>query len=233
MKLENERIINYIDIGCINKFVSPWCKNKKYLKCVLGCEPRSTKKDQKNYTENFSPKTKVFNYKCAIYDKEGIFPFYICHKGECSSLFKPDLKKYIYRSGKKSTNEERNKRMVVNSIIKVRCRRLDSIINELNIDFDFIKIDTQGADLNVIKSLGKYLDDIIGIHTELNFKEFYKNIFLFKDADKYLKNNGFYLYKVLDRSNKYWNNFLYLRKNTTKKNKIKLIKKIYGRKNKT
>jgi len=230
MNINKKRIINYIDVGCINNFVRPWSNNKQYLKCVLGFDPRSSAEDKKDYSKNFSEEVNVFNYKCAIFDKEGIFPFYVCHKGECSSLFKPDLQKYIYRNGKRSTNEEKNKRMEIVSITNIKCRRLDSIWEELNIDFDFIKIDTQGADLNVIKSLGKYLDNIVGIHTELNFRSFYENIYLFNYADKYLREKGFYLYRVLDKPNNYWNNFLYLKKNTEKKKQVKLMQRIYNKK---
>ena len=223
---KDQRIINYIDIGCVNPFINPWKKNKKYLKCVLGCEPRSDDKES-DFASNFSKEVKVLNYDCAIFEKEGKFKFYICHKGQCSSLFEPDLHLYIYKNRKRSTNEEKNKRMEVIRISEVECRRLDSILDELNISFDFIKIDTQGADFQVLKSLGSYLDDIVGVHTELNFRPFYKGITLFGEANKFLKRKGFYLAKTLERENPYWNNFLYLKKNTSKQEQLKLIKKIY------
>jgi len=224
--MDKQRIINYIDVGCVNPFINPWKKNKQYLKCVLGCEPRYDK-NEKSFCSNFSKKINVIEYDCAIFDREGIFSFYVCRKGQCSSLFQPDLHKYIYKSGTRSTNKEKNRRMEVTSITTVKCRRLDSIIDELNINFDFIKIDTQGADHQVIKSLGKYLDDIVGIHTELNFQQFYKKITLFGETNEFLKENGFYLAKTLDRENPYWNNFVYLRKKTSKKQQLRLIKKIY------
>jgi len=224
--MTKQRIINYIDVGCVNPFVRHWKKNKQYLKCVLGCEPRDDKKEG-SFFDNFSEEIQVLNYNCAIYDKEGKFKFYICHKGQCSSLFEPDLHKYIYRSGKRSTNEEKNKRMKIVDITKVECLRLDSILDKLDISFDFIKIDTQGADFQVLKSMGSYLDDIVGIHTELNFQPFYKGITLFEEVNKFLKKEGFYLAKTLDRKNPYWNNFLYLRRDTIKKKQLKLIKKVY------
>ncbi len=219
------KLINYIDVGCINTLVRPWKNNIKHIKCALGFDPRSEKNS--NFSKNFSKGTKVFRYECAIFNKEGVFPFYICNKGECSSLFEPDLYKYIHKSGVRSTNEEKNKRMEVVSTTKIECRRLDSVLNELEINFDFIKIDTQGADHQVIESLGEHLNNIIGIHTELNLQQFYKGITLFGETNKFLKKNGFCLAKVIDRKNSYWNNFLYLRKKTAKIEQMKLIKKIY------
>ena len=112
----------------------------------------------------------------------------------------------------------------------MKCVRLDSVISKLKIDFDFIKIDTQGADFQVIKSLGEYLDtQIIAIQTELFYTELYKGITLFKDVDEFLKGHGFTKRKRVEpRKDEVWNNFLYVKKDDKKKRQIRLIKQIYN-----
>ena len=117
----------------------------------------------------------------------------------------------------------------IQKTVNVNCIRLDGIINDLNINFDFIKTDAQGVDLEVIKSLGKYLDEqIIGVHIELLFKPLYEGSSLFNKADVFLKEHGFYLIKSINRrKNPFFDDFLYIRRDVSKKKKIKFIRKIY------
>ncbi|MCP4736741.1 MAG: FkbM family methyltransferase, partial [Bosea sp.] len=58
---------------------------------------------------------------------------------------------------------------------KVKAVRLDTFIEKVNLQntiIDFIKIDTQGHDLNVIKSLGKYLSNVREILCEVQTTNF-------------------------------------------------------------
>jgi len=77
--------------------------------------------------------------------------------------------------------------------------RLDSILNQTNINHQSIhilKIDAQGNDLNVLKSCGKYLKNVVFIVVESTLDEsetLYKNTSTFKDDSQYLKSNGFEL----------------------------------------
>ena len=57
--------------------------------------------------------------------------------------------------------------------------------------FDFINLDIQGAELNAVKGLGSRLANINWIYTEVNKKKVYKNIYLVKDIDDYLRSYGF------------------------------------------
>jgi len=221
--------INFIDVGCAGYMPSPWRINEygKYINYVLGFDGFS---DELNYLDKEFSNNIVYN--SIIFDDEKELLFNICKRSRVSSLFKPNrevLKSYIkyintirypkiYHINKYDIEENR----------KVKCVRLDTILKKHDINFDFIKIDTEGADYNVIKSLGKYLDtQIVGIHTELYFKEMYKGITLFEDVDSFLKEHGFYLAKKMNGVEDFWANFLYIRKHKSKKNKIKLIKKAY------
>ena len=52
---------------------------------------------------------------------------------------------------------------------------------------DLIKLDTQGSELDILKSLSsKQLDEVIYIEIEAEFIELYKNQPLFRDIDLYL-----------------------------------------------
>jgi len=222
-KKKVNKIINFIDVGCSCSLPFPWNKNKNYKNIFyfMGFEPN--KKFDNKKIKNIFSKSKI--YQKGVFDINEEKEIYICKKDHNSSLFEPNnkvLKEYM------KTNKMNN-RFEIKRKEKIKCVRLDTILNKSNINFDFLKIDTQGADYNVIKSLGKYLEtQIIGIHTELFFKEMYKGIALFEKVNKFLNKHKFYIAKKVGKKNKFWRDFLYLRKDRDKKDKINLIKKIYN-----
>ena len=81
----------------------------------------------------------------------------------------------------------------------INAYRLDSIINlEPNLldwhDFDFINIDTQGAELAILQGIGNYLnqDSLKGIYVEVNSEELYKGIPMVDEIDSYLRQFNFH-----------------------------------------
>ena len=224
--------INVIDVGCAHSLDKEWRRKKENnlekINFFIGFDPFG--KSQTPYINKEFPKNIIYNY--AVFDKEGEYPFYICNKSQCSSLFPPNpklVKKYV-KIGKKRYGKEKHiefHRMDIKKIIKVKCIRLDSIISRLKINFDFIKVDTQGADFQVLKSLGKYLTtQIVGVKSELFFQSLYKNITLYKVVNEFLRKKNFKCVKKFG-NNKFVTNFLYIRQDENKKEQIKIIKNIY------
>jgi len=75
---------------------------------------------------------------------------------------------------------------------RVYCRRLDNFLKYLGIEsVDTIWMDTQGTELNVLKSLGKYIDDVLFIHAEAAPKEYYKGHILKDELESFLHEKGF------------------------------------------
>lgn len=78
----------------------------------------------------------------------------------------------------------------------IELKRLDTFFEEekgfLNIkEFNFLNIDVQGVELNVIKSLGQLIKNIDYIYVEVNEEELYKGCSLLPDIDEYLSKYGF------------------------------------------
>jgi len=227
--MKNEPKINFIDIGCSEYLIEPWISYPCNINFILGFDISNLIPYKKQLKiKNISNKI----FRKAVFNVSGKKSIHICGKKQNSSLFIPNMKIIDGYLRRKNNNEERiAKRKKDFKVVKkctVNCVRLEDVIEKLNVNFDFIKIDTQGADFQVIKSLGKYLEtQIIGIHTELFFKEMYKGIVLFDEVDEYLKERGFYQHKRLGKKNEFSSDFLYLKKENSKKEKIKFIKKIY------
>jgi hypothetical protein len=58
---------------------------------------------------------------------------------------------------------------------------------------DFIKVDTQGFDIEVLKGFGDSLDHVIGIEIETRTQKLYEGEPLLSDLLKFMSNKGFIL----------------------------------------
>jgi hypothetical protein len=56
---------------------------------------------------------------------------------------------------------------------------------------DFLKLDVQGAELEVLKSASHVLESTLAIQTEVEFAPIYRNQPLFADVDVFLRSQGF------------------------------------------
>ena len=61
---------------------------------------------------------------------------------------------------------------------------------------DFIKIDTQGYELPILKGAIKCLDHVIGLEIEVEFVPMYKNQPLFDEVDRFVREKGFELFDI-------------------------------------
>jgi FkbM family methyltransferase len=93
--------------------------------------------------------------------------------------------------------------------------RLDSFINKNNIpieDLNFLNIDIQGTELRALKSLGKYIENIDFIMTEINTEYVYKNCTLISELDTFLNFNNFIRVETKIFSNCGWGDAFYIKK---------------------
>ena len=81
----------------------------------------------------------------------------------------------------------------------VETTRLDDI--EQIKTCDFIKLDVQGAELDVIKGGINTISEAIAIQCEVEFSEVYKNQPLFSDIDSVLRRQGFELIRFINLGN--------------------------------
>ena len=104
---------------------------------------------------------------------------------------------------------------------KIKVKRLDTFIIENNIEhINLIKIDTQGHDLNVVKSLGNFINIVDTIMLECQIKNLYKNSFTKDEIILYMKNNNFDLIDVKNNYNSLVSEINWEENLTFKNNKI-------------
>ncbi|MHA1538950.1 MAG: FkbM family methyltransferase [Alphaproteobacteria bacterium] len=80
--------------------------------------------------------------------------------------------------------------------IPVDTHRLDDVL-EIK-DNDFMKLDVQGAELDVLRGASSLLDQTVCVHAEVEFVPLYKNQPLFADVDSFLRSEGFVLHSFVN-----------------------------------
>lgn len=83
-------------------------------------------------------------------------------------------------------------------IIKRPCMRLDTFINKYKLEApSLVKMDTQGCELDIIKGLGKYLEEVEILIIETWLSRGYRpNTPLIHELMNYLAKYGIYMYEV-------------------------------------
>jgi FkbM family methyltransferase len=160
----------------------------------------------KNLESNHS-NLKVIN--CAISDEDGEQTFYI-NEPHCTS----SLKKFNDEVKNKWPNRLNYKEKIIVKTIK-----LSTLIEELSLQneiISFLKIDTQGSDLDVIKSSEKYLSNIKEIKCETFITD--KNNDLYIDESKsdevieFMNQNDFILTKNEINETRLWSDLTFKNK---------------------
>lgn len=132
-------------------------------------------------------------YPVAVGKTEETRDFYETNHPMCSSLYKPEQNIIDHYNGLEV--------LQLKSTVKIDTVSLDYFIKENEIGLvDFIKIDIQGAELDVFQGGGKALQDVLAIVTEVEFIPVYESQPLFADVSNYLLKHKFLLHKFLSIS---------------------------------
>ncbi len=176
------QLITYIDVGAADNINQRWKKISNNLDFV-GFEPNYEEyKKIKNL--NFA-KFKIFNF--ALGEFNGYKKLNILKSKFASSFLQPNFK--VLKNFKNLA------RFKIEKKINIKMRKLDSINLE---KADFMKIDTQGYNLKVLKGSRKTLKKMIGIEVETEFVKIYENQDLFEDTKKFLEKKNFIFINFLN-----------------------------------
>ena len=137
-----------------------------------------------NWTERHIP--------IALGNSQGRSTLYITGHPACTSLYPPNEPCTARFAGFEAS-------MKLVSTVEIETTTLDEFCQSEGIQgIDFLQIDVQGADLDVLKGAAKLLDDsILGVLTEVEFVPLYINQPLFADVDVYMREQGFSLFDLI------------------------------------
>ena len=117
---------------------------------------------------------------------------YVTHAPMCSSLYQPN-EEFLARFG--GLQELAG----LDFSVSIETTTLDQFCETESIaNIDFLQIDVQGADLDVLKGSANLLSrSVLGVQIEVEFSPLYDEQPLFRDIDKYLDKYGFSLFDLL------------------------------------
>jgi FkbM family methyltransferase len=92
-------------------------------------------------------------------------------------------------------------RFEVERVVSVPVRALDGLASDptlrLPARIDFVKVDTQGSELGVLRGAPKTLaEHVVAVEVEVEFAPLYRSAVPFRDIDAYLSECGFVLFKL-------------------------------------
>ena len=141
----------------------------------------------------------------ALWDSDTTLVFKITNNLQSSSFF--DLEDHAKLYPNITVAEERS----------IRAHRLDTLLDAtpseiIFSEFEFINIDTQGAELAILKGMGNYLyqASVKAIYLEVNKRELYKGIPLVQEIDAFLLKHQFFRVKTI-MTPEGWGDAIYLR----------------------
>jgi FkbM family methyltransferase len=178
--------IKLVDVGASGGLQEDWRAAGRFLQ-IIGFEP-----DKEAYEE--LKKTDGIYLNSALYNEKKELDFFLTKKQMVSSIYQPN-REFL----NKFPNSERF------DILRNERISCDSLDNQLKIngisDVDFIKLDTQGSELDILHGAKKTLDSVFGLEIEVEFSHLYDGQALFSDVDSFVRECDFQLF---DLKPHYW-----------------------------
>lgn len=162
-------------------------------------EPNPSESDSltaNHYNKKFAS-AKVYN--TALSDVPGFATLNIMQRASMSSLLEPDFKNYNFHFGMMENYNDWKENISVKEKIKVEVTTLDKFSENSLTHIDFLKLDTQGTELNILKGAQRFLKEhgIFVVKTEVSFVPVYKEQCLFADVDLFLRSYNMILIDCL------------------------------------
>jgi FkbM family methyltransferase len=205
-------IINLIDVGAHHGETIKLFNIKFNIHNIYAFEPsyRNFKVLEKKTKNIKNTNLRIYNH--GIGETEGIFDFNESDESQSSTLVKINYKSNYYKR-KKNLLRFFKKKQDLFFTTKVNIKSLGKFLEEKKIkNVEILKIDTEGYDFNVIKSLKNNLGLIEYIYFEHHFHNMLSKDYTFTQVHNFLVNNKFK--KVFKTKMFYRKTFEYIYKNT-------------------
>ncbi len=178
--------IQMVDVGARWGATSAWFRLPGLAR-LYGFEPDA--EECARLASILDPNTDTF-FPIALGSHDGEATLHVTAEPACSSIYPPSE---WMRSRFPSLTEA----MRPVRTIQVPTQRLDTWASQQQIDrIDFIKLDTQGAELDILRGAEKSLDKVLGIEAEVIFNPLYDGQPVFSDVDAFLRKRGFHLWRL-------------------------------------
>ena len=155
-----------VDVGASGGLCEPFASSKNIIAILFDPDTRAPlpKEEKQSYG-------RAITFPVALSEKEQTVSLHLANDQECSSCLKPNLfvvNRYIYPE-----------RFHTAKSIDLKAQSLDYCLQEANIVPDFIKIDVQGFEYEILQGAKDSVQAACGLLLEVEFEPLYKNQKLF------------------------------------------------------
>ena len=174
--------ISLLDVGAANGVYDRWTSVQKYID-YFAVEPDLRSSNELISPESNSPYNSQTLIKRALWHSNGEVTLNLCRKPMASSVYTPN-REFIDLFQDPERNDIVNK-------VKIECTTLDDLNEQTGKLFDVIKLDVQGAELDVLKGAVETLADVKHVILELQVVEYNKGAPLKDEVIAYMDEQGF------------------------------------------
>ena len=177
-----------VDVGARGGLKRDWEAARPYLR-VVGFEPEQREFEKlAQRTTAGDDSTRILNV--ALHSVEGPLEFHVARDRGLSSIFEPNrpfLDAFPDAARFDTTDTQ-----------QVAADTLDNVLRVHGIaDADFIKVDTQGSELFVLRgAAGTLASSMVGVEVEVEFTPIYNGQPLFADVDSFMRGLGYMLFDL-------------------------------------
>ena len=197
--------INIVDVGCARGALLKYSKKMFSSIRSLGIDPIDHFSERPEYTDYLKCAVDLLNES----DQQSVTTFYVNQDDQASSLLKMNFDKITSDLSLRGTKYyvPWADRLKIVEEKEVTVRTLKSILDEKMPDgiIHLLKIDAEGKDLDIVRSLGKEISRVCFISLECSSHE-NTSLRIFKDGCHinevipYMKSCGFEVFEVFDAS---------------------------------
>lgn len=173
--------VSVVDVGAAEYGKDPYHSLTAQGLCrVIGFEPNEPNCAKRNQSAALGHR--YLPYALGRGDRR---KFYSCANPLTSSLYRPNAA---------LLDKFQHLQLPVVGESELQTHRMEDL-SEIE-DIDYLKLDVQGAELDVIEGATRRMDDVLVVHTEIEFIPMYEDQPLFGDIDVALRRHGLLLHKM-------------------------------------
>jgi len=134
------------------------------------------------------------HFALALHSSRGERDFFLTQHARMSSLLEFDARAFTRHFGLMAGSAGWARGLEPRRKQTTKTETADNFFRSQNLErIDFLKLDTQGTELEILKGTREYLSDarIAVIKTEVSFQPVYRDQCTFSDIDRFLKEHGF------------------------------------------